>query len=141
MSKGGRPTKYKKEYPELLILHMEEGLSFEAFGGVVRVSKQTLYDWEKAHPEFLDAKRVGESLARLYWEKIARDKMYNETFKDDDGMTVNRSASAPILIFNLKNRLGWRDKQPDELAQEEGERPLRELTDLELLRIVRGNGK
>jgi hypothetical protein len=112
----GRPTEYKPDYCEMLIAHMESGLSYEAFGGVVRVSKQTLYNWEKAHPEFLDAKNVGKSLERIYWERIARDGLYNETIKDDDGMTVNRSVNSAILIFNLKNRLGWRDKQPDEDA-------------------------
>jgi DNA-binding transcriptional regulator YiaG len=46
--KGGRPTKYKRDYCAMLISHLKDGLSFESFGGVLGVSKQTLYDWEKA---------------------------------------------------------------------------------------------
>ena len=118
--KPGRPTKFKPEYCQMLEKHMEEGLSFEAFGGLIRVAKQTLYTWAEQYPEFLDAKRVGESLARLFWEKRARDEMYSETFKDDQGMTVSKAPSAPIMIFNLKNRLGWRDRQPDEDGDERG---------------------
>ena len=67
---GGRPTSYKPEYCDMLIRHMRSGLSFESFAGVVGVSKQTIYDWEKVNPEFLDAKKKGAALSNLFWEKI-----------------------------------------------------------------------
>lgn len=108
----GRPSKYKPEYCDLLIQHMrDEGLSFESFGGVVDVCRDTLYEWANQHPEFSDAKKRGESHGRLYWEKRGRDGMYNETIKDDDGMTVTRSINSTVWIFTMKNRFGWRDKQ------------------------------
>jgi transposase len=135
---GGRPTKYKKDYCLMLINHMREGLSYEAFGGVVGASKQTLYDWEKRHPEFIDAKRVGETQSLLYWEKVGRDGLYHEVIKDADGCTVNRSINATIWIFNMKNRFKWRDKSEDECRDEAMARPLRELTDAELEKM-RGN--
>jgi len=128
----------------MLTSHMESGLSYESFGGVVAVSKQTLYDWEKAHPEFLDAKNVGESKCRLYWEKVGRDGLYNETIKTDDGMTVNRSINATIWIFNLKNRFGWRDKTKEEIKEESESGSLHELSTEALKRRlagIRGNGK
>lgn len=108
---GGRPSKYRKPYCKMLLDHMEAGLSYEAFAGLIRVSKDTLYEWEKKHPEFSDAKRIGESLARIYWEKVGRDGLYNETIKDNDGMTVTRSINSTIWIFTMKNRLGWRDQK------------------------------
>lgn len=60
----GRPTEYKPEYCQKLIEFGNTGKSFEAFGSIVGVSKQTLYTWCKEYPEFLDAKRVAKSHGR-----------------------------------------------------------------------------
>lgn len=48
--------KYKKEYTDLLIKHMSEGLSFESFAGLIGVARSTLYDWVDTIPEFAAAK-------------------------------------------------------------------------------------
>lgn len=144
MAKRGRPSLYKPEYGALLIQHMAEGLSFEAFGGVVGVCARTLYDWEHAHPEFLQAKKNGETLCRLYWEKVGRDGLYNEVIKDNDGCTVTRSINATLWIFNMKNRFKWRDKSEDEIREEGEASTLKDLSDDELrakLKKLRGNGK
>jgi hypothetical protein len=138
--KPGRPSLYKPEYGAMLIQHMSEGLSFEAFGGVVGVCARTLYDWEQAHPEFLQAKKTGESFSRLYWEKIGRDGLHNEVIKDGDGCTVTRSINATIWIFNMKNRFKWRDRIEDVDPDDKDDRPLAELSDSELMKR-RGNGK
>src|SRR5690349_7812689 len=98
----------------MLVGHMAQGLSYESFGGVVEVSKQTLYDWEKRHEEFRDAKDRGESQSRLFWEKAGINGLHNETIKDGDGMTVTRSINATVWIFNMKNRFKWRDKTEEE---------------------------
>jgi hypothetical protein len=103
--KTGRPSKYKEEYCELLIRHMAEGLSLEAFAGVVKVNQDTIHEWVKKHPAFSEAKSVGIGLARLFWEKVARNIAVGKI----------QGASAAVAIFCLKNRLGWRDKQPDEV--------------------------
>ncbi len=115
----GRPSAYKSEYCDQLIKHMEQGFSYESFAGSVGVSKQTIYDWEKAHPEFLDAKEIVVEKSRIFWEKIGIDHVVNisESSEDEDG---NRSSSSKSLnpsvwIFNMKNRFKWRDKQPDEV--------------------------
>ncbi len=65
----GRPTAYRDAYCVQLIKHMEQGLSFESFAGLIGVSKQTIYDWEKVNPKFLDAKDIGLQKARLYFER------------------------------------------------------------------------
>lgn len=113
----GAPTKYKPQYCEMLINHMADGLSFESFAGVIRVDRDTLYEWAKVHKRFSDAKKAGREVGLLYWEKVGRDGLHHETIKDEDGMTVNRSINATIWIFNMKNRFGWRDKHPDEEPQ------------------------
>lgn len=110
--KPGQPTLYRQEYCALLVEHMSQGLSYEAFAGVVGVSRQTLYDWEHANQEFSDAKKAAVEKSRLFWEKLGIDNIINESFGNNNG---SRSLNASTWIFNMKNRFGWRDKQPDEV--------------------------
>ena len=115
MSGIGRPTLYRPEYCEQLIEHMGTGLSYEAFAGKLGVSKQTIYDWEKANPDFLDAKNIAFEQSRLFWEQKGIDGLFSETFEDKDAKTrSSKSINATIWLFNMKNRFGWRDKQPGE---------------------------
>ncbi len=106
---GGRPSDFDTIYCAMLIDHMADGLSFESFAGVVGVCEQTLYNWLKEFPEFLESKSKGKPKSRLFWEKVGRDGLHNETIKDGDGMTVTKSINATIWIFNMKNRFGWRN--------------------------------
>lgn len=110
----GQPSKYREEFCAQLLEHMEKGLSFEAFGGVVRVHKSTLYEWVEKHPEFKEAKDVGTSLSQLHWEKLGVENVLNESSKDSEGASFSRSLNSATWIFNMKNRFQWRDKQPDE---------------------------
>lgn len=96
----GRPTKYRREYCKLLVDHMASGLSFESFGGVVVVAKSTLEDWVANYQEFRDAKAVGFSLSRIFWEKMGRAGAL--------GQIKNFSVSA--YVFTMKNRFGWSDR-------------------------------
>ncbi len=111
---AGRPTLYKPEYCQMLIDHMAQGLSFESFGGVVDVSKQTLYDWEKVNPEFLDAKKRGESHSRLVWEKHGIEGLYStETCEYENGRLsskTSKSMNTGIWCLNMKNRFKWTDR-------------------------------
>jgi hypothetical protein len=89
---------------------MAEGLSFESFAGLKKVSRQTIYDWADKHPEFLDAKNKGFEANRLFYERAGVQQV----------MTGQGSATA--LIFNLKNRFPseWRDRRDDENTKIEG---------------------
>lgn len=112
---GGRPTDYKPEYCEKLIEHMTEGLSFEAFGGVVGVCKQTLYSWTDKYPAFLDAKQRATSLARLWWEKTGIAGLWNESSSEIEGKsrrTFSKSFNTGVWVFNMKNRFkdDWKEK-------------------------------
>lgn len=97
---GGRPSKYDPAYCEAIEAHFAEGLSYESFAGVAGVSKQTLYDWEKAHPEFLDAKKDHEAKSQLVWERRLST------------LARTGEGNATAIIFGLKNRApdSWRDK-------------------------------
>lgn len=109
---GGRPTKYKPEYCELLIEHMAGGHSFESFAGRpdVRVNIDTLYEWAKVHPQFSEAKSIGYAASFYQWEDV--------------GLTHEHSPpgqwSSVAWVFRGKTRYGLRDG---------GELPKKELTE------------
>jgi len=101
--KVGRPTKYEERFCEMLIEKMAEGYSKEACAGYIGISKQTLYDWAKANPKFLDAIAIGETQSRLHWEEtLVEYKVHTKNGKQINGQVFN---------LNMKNRFGWRDKQ------------------------------
>lgn len=105
----GRPTEYRPEYCQLLLAHLSEGLSFESFAAVVDVCKQTIYSWLEKFPEFADAKARGFEKNRLFWERLGRDNIINESWHQ----AGSRSLNATVWIFNMKNRFPdeWRDKK------------------------------
>jgi hypothetical protein len=107
---AGQPTSYRPEFCELLIEHLKKGFSFEAFGAVADCCKATLYNWLDAHPEFLDAKKRGESHSRMKWEEIGMEGLWNSSGGPGEHHNLNTTA----WIFNMKNRFGWRDSQPVE---------------------------
>lgn len=103
----GRPTDYDPTFCSALIEHMGKGASFEAFAGVLGVSKQSLYTWFGKYPDFMDAKKIGEAKSLLFWERIGIDGLWEETGKDASGMKLNTSN----WIFQMKNRHKWKDRQ------------------------------
>jgi len=96
-----RPTKYKKEYCKLLEKHLTDGLSFESFGGVVFVNRDTLYEWCKRHKEFSDTKSRFINASRLWWERLGQHGAAGKL----------PGFNAASWIFNMKNRFGWTDRQ------------------------------
>lgn len=106
--KLGRPTKYDPKYDEMLIEHMAQGLSFEAFAGLIEVNVDSLKEWDKVHPSFSAAKKVAFSKCRLFWEKLATDNPMSSR----DG-----SLNTGLWVFNMKNRFKWTDRM--ELAGDE----------------------
>lgn len=106
------PAKYKKEFPDMLVEHMQGGLSFESFGGEPKVmcNRRTLYEWLDKYPEFLKAKEIGEMSGLGYWEKTGRLAVLGKI----------KGFQAAVYIFTMKARFakyGWRDipEDPDKL--------------------------
>lgn len=114
----GRPSLYRPEYCQMLIAHMSEGLSFETFAATIKTHRDTLYEWEKTHQDFSDAKKAAIEACQLYWEKLGKDHIINKSDSESSfgmgGSSKSRSLNAAIWVFNMKNRFKWRDKQPDE---------------------------
>lgn len=108
--KIGRPTKYDPAMCQMLIDGMSKGFSIEACAGKIGVSKETVYQWVKEHPEFSDAKKTGEALSRDFWESLGIDHILNKSYSSREG-GESKSLNAAVWCFNMKNRFGWRDKQ------------------------------
>lgn len=109
----GRPSKYKEEYCEQLIEHMTQGYSYLSFAGKVRVCFDTLYEWEKVHTAFSEAKKIGWAQSLLFWESMGVDASIDKS-----------NINTAIYIFSMKckfRKQGWNDlpdlvqeKKPDE---------------------------
>lgn len=93
-------SKYRFEYSEKLINHMALGASFKSFGGIVGVSKQTLYDWCQRHSEFAEAKDIGRAKSELFWINLGKKLSLGEL-----------KGSASAWIFMMKNLHGWSDNK------------------------------
>lgn len=98
---GGRPSKYKPEYCDMIVEHMKDGASMVSFASEIGVARCTLDQWAKDHPEFSGAIKIGKSACAAWWEKAARANA-----KDGGG-------NAALCIFGLKNMAPdeWREKQ------------------------------
>jgi hypothetical protein len=117
----GRPTKYTEEYCQLLIDHMAEGLSFEAFAGKVSTTKKTLYNWCESYPDFLHAKEIGTEKCRIFWEELGRDHVVSRTIPGVESTALNTG----VYVFNMKNRFPeeWKDKKEVDNTHEFKNRP------------------
>lgn len=102
----GRPTLYKPEYCDELIAHMRGGKSYDTFATVAGVSLSTLYNWEQAHPDFLEAKEKGWMLSLAWWEQVAMAAVTGQVLKNKTGETVvnGPKVNTAVLIFTLKCR-------------------------------------
>src|SRR5690606_1482922 len=85
------------------------GLSIESFGGVVDVSKSTIYEWIDNFSDFSDSVKTGTEKSRLFWEKAGVKGLFN---RSESGVG-SESFNTANWIFTMKNRFRdeWRDKQ------------------------------
>jgi transposase len=99
----GRPTKYEPRFCDELEAFMAQGYSATAFAGSIGVSRATIDNWTKEHPEFLEALSRAKAKRLLDWERAAH------RVRDKGG----GPGTAQIITFGLKNMGGdeWVDKQ------------------------------
>jgi hypothetical protein len=105
---AGRPSKYSEDYLNECIEFMGQGFSLTAFAGHIGVSRDTIYEWERAIPEFSDA------------VKKARAKRV--TCLEGQLLGMENGPSITARIFALKNACPdeWREKQAVELTGADG---------------------
>lgn len=104
----GRPSLYKQEHCDLLKEHFSEGYSYQSFAGSLGVEEQTLYNWEAAHPEFLEAKNK-------YWN-LRLVKTEEMLIKLAEGKSEGNVTAAIFLAKNAFPKL-YRDRKEIELTQ------------------------
>jgi hypothetical protein len=59
---GGRPTSYRAEFCKRVVALMDEGRS------LLGVHPDSLYEWQKFHPEFSEPVRAGRAAATAFWK-------------------------------------------------------------------------
>ena len=105
----GRPTEYRPEYDDLIVERAQEGACFTEFAAEVGVSRQTLHNWKKAHPSFLDAYTRAEQVGEAYWAKKLRTELM-----------LDNKANAPLVKLYFANRFNWSDKITSEHTGKDG---------------------
>ena len=112
----GRPTKYKPEYCEQLVEHMSKGFSYTTFGAVIDVSLECLYEWERVHPEFSEAKKRAFQKCQLHWETEGKKGMWNTS-----GEGQHENLNTTFWIYNMKCRFpkDFRDIQEHQFTTKE----------------------
>lgn len=124
--KEGRPTKYQDTYPgqayKLAMLGLTDLQIAEFFG----VSHQTYYDWQDAHPEFLESTHRGKLVADAE-TAVSLYKRANGYSHEAVKIFMPAGASAPVyakyvehyppdtpaasLWLRNRQKALWRDRQ------------------------------
>ena len=90
----------------MLIDHMSQGYSYQSFAADIDVSFDTLYEWEKVHPEFSESKKVGWAKSLKHWESIGIDSSIDKS-----------NVNTAMWIFTMKckfRKQGWNEDASDE---------------------------
>jgi len=95
----GKQSHYRPEFADRLPDLMREGQSLAEVASQFEVSVATLHRWLSQFPEFREAYELAQTHSVAWWTKFAR--------KAAEGAEACVPA---VLNFNLKNRIGWKDK-------------------------------
>jgi hypothetical protein len=101
---------YQKKYCQMLHDHMANGYSFCSFACVIGITVKTLMDWEKEHPDFADARAMGQTYSYYFWQKLGMAGVQGKI----------KGFNANAWIFTMKNRFDWRENKEIIRANEEG---------------------
>lgn len=107
---GGRPSGYDPEMCHRVIALGRDGAGRAEIAADLDISRQTLANWEAAHPEFLDATTRASDLAAAWWATQGRKGIWSREF------------NASAYRLQVMNRFpdDWRDKQSLEHTGEDG---------------------
>ena len=107
-NKVGRPTDYRPEFCDQVIELGRQGKSHAQIASELNVSRQTLYDWQAIHPEFLDAIKEARDYAQAWFENIAQNNLL--------APTPGFSASLWAKAVSCRFADDYTDKQKQELS-------------------------
>lgn len=136
--KKGALTKYNKKYCNDLIKHLKKGGSLESFGAYIgeqygdeyAVSPSTVFNWLEEFPDFLEAREIGLSYSRKFYEDVGNSGMTGQLRRIakevilPNGKTEKHYAPASfnerVWTINMKNRFGFKDKMETEISNPDG---------------------
>ncbi|MGL4755992.1 MAG: hypothetical protein ACRCXB_26845 [Aeromonadaceae bacterium] len=128
----GAPTKYDPSYARIAQKMCELGATDADLADALGVHLATLYRWKSSNREFCDAIKIGKEIPDDNVEMSLYRKALG--YHIDTVKVFNNQGEALIvpvkeyyppdtgaIVFYLKNRRPekWRDKQADEVAQEQ----------------------
>jgi DNA-binding transcriptional regulator YiaG len=88
---GGRPSKYKPEYCLQVVEFMSSGLSLTAFAASVDVSRETIEEWKRKHPEFSESCARAMAKAQAWFERKFNDNLSNREFQANACLTAMKA--------------------------------------------------
>lgn len=77
---GGRTPDYDPKFCKTVIELGREGYSKARMAAHIGVAKQTIDNWAKVNPEFLDALSRARTLSQAWWEQEAQGGLKNRDF-------------------------------------------------------------
>jgi hypothetical protein len=77
---GGRPTEYKEDYCSKVLEWGSIGKSLTWMAAELDVSRDTVYEWAKVHPEFSDALTRARQRCQAWWEDQGQDGIKSPMF-------------------------------------------------------------
>lgn len=77
---GGRPTKYNASICEAVVGYGKSGKSRAWIAAELGICRQTMANWEKEHPEFLDATTRAGLYSQQWWEDAGQVGMISDKF-------------------------------------------------------------
>ncbi len=79
-----RPTKYRKEFVDMLPDLMKNGEGVCEVCVKLGISRDTFFEWVKVHKPFSDAYTRARILCQAWWEKQGRAGLYDRFVTEDD---------------------------------------------------------
>jgi len=91
--KRGRPSKYDPAFCDLVLELGEQGKSRMQMAARLGVTYDTFLEWQKRHPDFLEAVKFSQVLAQEWWEDAGQR-----------GLTMGKAFNGVAFVFQMKNR-------------------------------------
>ncbi len=77
----GRPTLYKPEYDEAVVLWGKQGKSRAEICSLLNIARNTLNDWERQYSTFRDSLARAREHSQAWWESTAQKSLKRKHFQ------------------------------------------------------------
>lgn len=97
----GRPSKYPKDACKRIIEYGKLGMCMAEMASEFEVTRETIYEWARVHPDFSDSLSCAQELSEGYWAKQVRDGLK---------MPPSEFQGAANLKYMAQRFKGWSEK-------------------------------